>query len=163
MGRVTIVETDFEFRNELQERPGTNAFVVHHIGDINRDVSAEEIHGWHLNNGWSGIGYHYVIRKDGSIERGRPRSTIGSQCQGYNSWSIGINVVGDFQSNEPEEAQMVSLKNLLADLCEIYTLDPLDESVIIGHKDKCQTDCPGDIMYAKLGDVCTEVKALIGG
>jgi hypothetical protein len=49
------------------------------------DASAEQIHGWHLGNGWAGIGYHYVIRKDGTIERGRPEWAIGSHAYGFES------------------------------------------------------------------------------
>ena len=56
MGRVTIVETDLEFRG-MNVRPATEMVVIHHVGDLDRDVSAAEIHGWHLDNGWSGIGY----------------------------------------------------------------------------------------------------------
>jgi N-acetyl-anhydromuramyl-L-alanine amidase AmpD len=160
MGRVSIVETDLDFVNELSYRPETNFFVVHHVGDINRDVSAAEIHKWHLANGWSGCGYHYVIRKDGSIERGRPRTTLGSHCYGFNRESIGINVVGDFANYEPEEAQMESLANLIADLCEIYDL-PSDEETIVGHRDKNSTDCPGDNMYNRLGELRERVTALL--
>ena len=124
MGRVQIVETNLSFNGGLYERPETNFIVIHHVGDINRDVSAEEIHSWHLEKGWAGIGYHYVIRKDGAIERGRHRKFIGSHCYGFNRESIGINVVGEFNGNQPEEAQIESLVNLLADLCEIYDLTP---------------------------------------
>lgn len=159
MGRVNIVETDLDFRS-LTERSVTNFIVIHHVGDIDRDVSAAEIHQWHLNNGWAGIGYHYVIRKDGSIERGRWRGYIGSHCYGYNSESIGINVVGDFTSNEPNDAQLDSLANLLADLCEIYELTP-GEDTIVGHRDKNSTDCPGDNLYNKLGELREKVSSLL--
>ena len=63
-----IIETDLEF-GDLTDRSETNMLVVHHVGEITRDVSAEEIHGWHKNQGWSGTGYHFVIRKDGTIEK----------------------------------------------------------------------------------------------
>ena len=67
---IPIQETDFEF-SSLQNRETTDAIVIHHVGNTNRDVSAAEIDRWHKNNGWAGIGYHFVIRKDGTIERGR--------------------------------------------------------------------------------------------
>lgn len=151
MGRVSVVETELQFRG-LAERPETNMLVIHHIGDINRDVSAEEIHGWHLSNGWSGIGYHYVIRKDGTIERGRPRHCTGSHAYVFNSQSIGINVVGDFVQSEPNEEQLNSLVNLLADLKDIYELE-VNENTILGHKDLMGTECPGPNLYSKLPEI----------
>ena len=151
MGRVNIVETELEFRS-LTERPETHMLVVHHIGEIDRDVSAEEVHSWHLANGWAGIGYHYVIRKDGSIERGRPRTNIGSHAYGFNSQSIGINVVGDFMVGEPNEAQLDSLVNLLADLKDIYELE-VNENTVLGHGDLMSTDCPGTNLASKMEDI----------
>ena len=151
MGRVEIVETNLDFRS-LTERPETHMLVIHHVGEIDRDVAAEEIHQWHLNNGWAGIGYSYVIRKDGSIERGRPREMIGSHAYGYNSQSTGINVVGDFMVGEPNEAQLNSLVNLLADLVEIYELD-VNENTILGHGDLMSTDCPGTNMISKMDEI----------
>ena len=114
MGRVTVTETNLEFTKPLQERYSTNYLVIHHVGGTNRDVSASEIHEWHLANGWAGIGYHYVIRQDGTIERGRWRGYTGSHAYGLNSASIGINVVGDLQNNEPTVEQLDSLNNLLS-------------------------------------------------
>lgn len=60
-----------------------------------QDIGAEEITRWHVNeNGWSDIGYHYVIRRDGTLEAGRPLSREGAHCKGNNDDSIGICLVG---------------------------------------------------------------------
>jgi len=131
--------------------------VIHHIGGTNRDVTAEEIHGWHLSNGWSGIGYHYVIRKDGTVERGRPKEYTGSHAYGFNSQSIGVNVVGEFEGFEPEPVQIESLVKLLADLCEFYSLEPNSET-IIGHRDLMSTECPGTNLYSMLPEIRDKVK-----
>ena len=73
-----IVETDLEFTN-LSERYTTDLIVIHHTGNpYDDDLSAEEIHESHQALGWAGIGYHYVIRKNGTIEAGRPEWAIGS-------------------------------------------------------------------------------------
>jgi len=149
MGRVNIIETNFCFRQELEERSVTDFFVIHHIGELTRDVSAAEIHQWHLDRGWAGIGYHFVIRPDGTIERGRPQHTKGSHCYGYNSQSVGINVVGNFQVACPTSKQIKALTALLADLCEEYGLTPGDNT-IVGHRDKTVTDCPGNNLYLLL-------------
>ena len=147
-----IVETNLDF-GDLSEREQTNMIVVHHVGEITRDVSAEEIHGWHKNNGWSGIGYHFVIRKDGTIERGRPQEMIGSHAKGFNWESVGINVVGDFEQEEPMPEQVESLARLVA-----YLEDQYAELQVSGHRDLMSTDCPGANLYCLLPDLGGKVE-----
>lgn len=76
-----------------------------------RGDTAETIHGWHLERGWDGIGYHYVILEDGTVEAGRPEYWSGSHARGYNK-SMGICLIGidDFT-----HAQFISLERLLKD------------------------------------------------
>lgn len=142
---VQVKETNLSFRS-LENRLATDAIVIHHIGNTDRDVSAAEVHEWHLANGWSGIGYHYLIRKDGTIERGRPRDTVGAHCFGHNSNTIGINIVGNFEFARPNEAQLDSAARLTAALCQLYRIRP-SESTIVGHRDFNNTACPGENMY----------------
>jgi N-acetylmuramoyl-L-alanine amidase len=148
---VNIKETNLAF-GPLQKRAITYLIVIHHVGDIDRDVSAAEIHKWHLDNGWSGIGYHFVVRKDGKIERGRPRDVIGAHAQGFNSRSIGINIVGDFEQSKPNPAQVESAAMLIADLSDIYCLTPTGKTVV-GHRDLMPTTCPGHNLYNILQDI----------
>jgi len=73
--------------------------VVHWTGTYtDQDIGVEEIHQWHQAQGWSGIGYHYVIRRDGSIERGRPINYVGAHAKtnGHNENSIGVSFVGGY-------------------------------------------------------------------
>lgn len=72
---------------------GVTAIVLHHI--LAKNATVEEIHEWHLANGWSGIGYNEYIRKDGTIYICRG-DFVGSHCQGQNSKSYGIAVEGDY-------------------------------------------------------------------
>lgn len=84
-------------------------FIVVHCSDTpsEMDIGAAEIRIWHTappphGNGWRDIGYHFVIRRDGTIERGRPLDQdhliepdeVGSHVQGYNSVSVGVCMVG---------------------------------------------------------------------
>lgn len=149
METPNIVETNLNFRNGVQERGATNLIVIHHVGGTNRDVSAQEIHGWHQNQGWSGIGYHFVIRKDGTIERGRPQDTIGAHAYGYNSDSIGINVAGTFDTEAPTTEQIESLSMLIAYLCDTYGFIA-DAEHVCAHRDLMETDCCGDVLYNML-------------
>ncbi|HRM59675.1 MAG TPA: N-acetylmuramoyl-L-alanine amidase, partial [Megamonas funiformis] len=62
----------------------------------NDDITAADIHRIHLQNGWSGIGYHMFIRKSGLIETGRPLEDIGAHTYQHNNSSIGICLSGNF-------------------------------------------------------------------
>lgn len=142
---VNIKETNLAF-GELYPRDWTDLLVIHHVGGTDRDVSAAEIHEWHLANGWAGIGYHYVIRKDGTIERGRPQEMIGAHAEGFNAHSVGINLTGDFEQAVPTNEQIESAAELLAELCDLYGLTP-DLKSIVGHRDLMETLCPGQNLY----------------
>lgn len=148
MKRVKIKETNLNF-NGLYDRAATEFIVIHHTGCKDIDASAPQIHEWHLDNGWAGIGYHFVVRKDGTIERGRPVNTIGSHAGGFNSYSIGIHLSGDFSYAYPTDAQIESTALLLANLCTDYGIE-ISRSNIIGHCDLMSTDCPGTNLYSQL-------------
>lgn len=73
--------------------------VIHWSGTyIDQDIGSEEIHNWHKESGFTGIGYHYVIRRDGTIEKGRPLQYEGNHAKanGHNSYSMGICLVGGY-------------------------------------------------------------------
>lgn len=99
------------------------------------DIGAGEIRQWHLDRGWSDIGYHYVIRRNGGLETGRPVETAGAHAKGHNAHSAGICLVGGVDAgNDPENnftsAQFATLRTLLVDLLRQYP-----QSRICGHRD----------------------------
>lgn len=151
-GNLAVWETYLNFIGQLDRRDATKFIVVHHVGNTNEDVSAREIHQWHLQNGWCGIGYHYVIRKDGRIERGRPQKMVGAHAYHYNQDSIGICVVGEFEQNEPQPEQIDALTQLLSVLCDKYHLH-VSEKTILGHRDLNVTLCPGQNLYSQLPEI----------
>ena len=141
---------------EYELRPSTEVIVVHHAGfpDGDKDSSAEEIHKFHQEvNGWAGIGYHYVIRKDGRIEQGRRPQMVGAHALHHNKNSVGICVAGNFDVAKIQSAQMDSLKLLTAWLCQRYKLNPMAKGVIVGHRDLNDTACPGKNLYSKLDEL----------
>ena len=150
MERVNIKETNLNF-GELSKRAKTNMIVIHHTGQADIDASAEQIHEWHQNQGWSGIGYHFVVRKDGTIERGRPVWAIGAHAQGDNAHTIGIHLSGDFSHAQPTTAQTGRTAMLIANLCEDYDI-PIDRAHIVGHGELMATECPGANLQALLDD-----------
>jgi len=121
-----------------------NTIIVHCSATTARhDIGVEEIRDWHVNgNGWSDIGYHYVIRLDGQIEDGRPIERSGAHARGHNAESIGICLVGGIGDNGKADAnfsieQYISLRQLIIDLKSKY-----DIVKIIGHRDVSKKDCP---------------------
>ena len=135
---MQITETNLKFSGSLAMRKSTKRAIIHHSASA--DVPSSTIHQWHLNQGWSGIGYHFVIRAGGAIERGRPEDTIGAHSgPAGNGDSIGIVLTGNFETGKPTTAQMDSLVWLLKDyLFPRYGVKP-----VIGHKDVMATACPG--------------------
>lgn len=133
----------------LTRRFQTDMIVIHHTGGKDIDASAAQIHEWHISQGWTGIGYHFVIRKDGTVEVGRPEWAVGSHAYGENYHTLGIHVSGDFETAEPTPEQIASCAELVADLCRDYDI-PHDKAHIVGHCDLMATDCPGKNLYKKL-------------
>lgn len=111
--------------------------IVIHCSDTpnGRPNTAEDIHRYHLENGWSGIGYHYVICVDGKVEAGRPEYWKGSHVKGHNTDSIGICMIGtDVYSNQ----QWESLRQLIGGLRFKYP-----DANVLGHRElDSKKTCP---------------------
>lgn len=152
MEKVEVIDTGIEWdEDDLAERTETDMIVIHHTGSPDMDANAKQIHSWHIGNGWAGIGYHFVIRKDGTIERGRPEWAKGAHAEGENSHTIGIHLSGDFSAVEPTSIQIEKLALLIANLSEEYGI-PIDREHVVGHGELMATDCPGSNLQALLDD-----------
>ena len=106
--------------------------------------SAAQIDTWHRQRGFHlGIGYHYVIRRDGSVEPGRPEWLTGAHCLNHNAHSIGVCYEGGLDiRGQPADTrtaeQKASLRRLLTDLHRRYP-----QALIVGHRDlNPQKACP---------------------
>lgn len=150
--RVSVVDYGLSF-SSLTPRETTNRIVIHHTGNpVDDDLSAEQINASHQAQGWAGIGYHFVIRKDGTIELGRPYWAIGAHAYGFNSNSIGIHVCGNFDIAEPTKEQLDALPMLIADICDAYGFIA-GAGIVVGHRDLMATACPGNNLYKQLDTV----------
>lgn len=120
-----------------------NKIIIHcSATKAGQDFKAADIDRWHKERGFDGIGYHYVIDLDGSVERGRDIEKVGAHCQGYNSHSIGICYIGglDNSGNSQDtrtEAQKSALWALLRELLCKYP-----DVTIHGHREFAAKDCP---------------------
>lgn len=145
-----FIDYNLRFQN-LSHRGYTDLIVVHHTGnEKDDDLSVAEIHRIHQALGWSGVGYHYIIRKDGTIEAGRPRWAVGAHADaGYNWHSVGVHLCGNFEIGTPTDTQIESAAYLIGWLCEKYDIVP-DKNGVKGHRDLMATACPGSNLYEKL-------------
>lgn len=119
------------------------------------DIGVDEIRRWHVDgNGWSDIGYHYVIRRSGELELGRPVAKMGAHAKGHNGDSIGICMVGGISDNDgnpvPDAnfaaAQYETLEKACSQLNSKFSIQR-----IVGHRDISTKSCP-----------CFDVKSFLG-
>ena len=125
----------------------TITLIVIHCSAVRPDQtsSAAQIDACHRrDNHWKlGIGYHYVIRRDGEIESGRPEYMVSAHCVNHNAHSIGVCYEGGLDirgqpADTRTEAQKASLRRLLEDLHRRYP-----RALIVGHHDlNPRKDCP---------------------
>ena len=123
----------------LKKRSKTKYIVVHCSATVNSpDFDWKTIDRMHRQRSWICIGYHYVIRTDGTIEEGRPMDSIGAHVKGYNDESIGICLIGGVDNKgNPIDNFTKAQKDSLFKLCqwlqtEVYT----DENPqVLGHRD----------------------------
>lgn len=110
------------------------------------DIGAAEIRGWHKAKGWADIGYHFVIRLDGTVETGRPLDQQGAHVESYNNRSIGICMVGGVDANDIKKAednftvaQKEALRGLMMKLQKVFP-----KAKMLGHRDfpGVQKACP---------------------
>ena len=104
-----------------------NGIIVHcSATPEGKDYTVEDITRWHKQRGFSTIGYHYVIYRDGSVHNGRDVDVAGAHCAGHNSYTIGVCYIGgcDKGGKKPKDtrtdAQKFALLDLLVKLKEMY-------------------------------------------
>lgn len=114
-----------------------------------KDYTVVDIRRWHTlpvskgGRGWSDIGYHYIVYRDGSVHEGRDVNISGAHCTGHNARSIGIVYVGGMDAKNKEakdtrtEAQKATLLSLLLDLRKLYP-----QAKIHSHRDFAAKVCP---------------------
>ena len=133
--KLNIIEPNYTWNGALTKRTTTDRIILHHAAG---NGTAESIHKYHVSLGWKGIAYHYYVRKDGTIYRGRPEDTVGGHTSGYNSRSIGICAEGNFETDIMSNAQRDAIRALVLDIRTRYP-----DTKTIKHKDVAATACPG--------------------
>ena len=113
-----------------------------------RDLDAAEINRWHLKRGWNGIGYHYVVLLDGTIEYGRSIYKQGAHVKGENEKSIGICYIGGVESERGSNGKWIAKDTRTPEQKEsllllIKTLKKMHPTATIhGHSEFANKSCP---------------------
>lgn len=108
-----------------------------------KDFCAKDIDLWHKAQGWDCIGYHYVVKLDGTVESGRPIEKVGAHCKGHNAYSIGVCYIGGVAADgkTPKDTrtpqQKAALQLLVDNLKRVYP-----GSKVYGHCDFASKACP---------------------
>jgi hypothetical protein len=173
--------------------PAVRFVVVHHTAGRNDYSRAEApaivrgIQLYHVNgNGWNDIGYNFLVDRFGTIYEGRfggiDRNVIGAHAQGFNTGSVGIAVLGTFGGTAPSRAAQDAVASLIAWRLDLAHVDPVSSvavvsggsdrfvsgadtalDVVSGHRDTGRTECPGDLLYARLRAIATQARGIGGG
>lgn len=115
--------------------------VVHHSAS-KPETTVEEITAWHIQRGFSCIGYHKVITDDGIIHTGRQENVVPASVAGHNKGTLAVCLTGNFETDTPTLYQEISLELLIR---EWKTKYPAAE--VVGHRDLAATLCPGKNLY----------------
>lgn len=111
--------------------------IIIHCADTfsDMDIGAAEIDQWHRQRGFNSIGYHYVIRRDGTVEKGRPDNASGAHVAGHNTGSIGICLVGGKARKAENPCNFTRQQwSSLEGLVRILTLE-YPQAEVLGHTD----------------------------
>ncbi len=169
--------------------PQLKLAVVHHTAGTNNYTAAQAaaivrgIEVYHVQgNGWNDIGYNFLVDRFGTVYEGRAggitRNVIGAHAEGFNTGSVGVALIGNFQVAQPTAAQETALVSLLAWRLDLAHIDPLSTvalasrgnakyragkvvvlHAISGHRDTGPSECPGNAAYALLPSIAKRVAA----
>ncbi len=166
--------------------------IVHHTAGVNDYSRAQApaivkaIELYHVKgNGWNDIGYNFLVDRFGTVYEGRyggiDRNVVGAHALGFNTGSVGIALLGTYQTIAPSQAAQTALENLLAWRLDLAHVDPTSLLTVVsggseryargvpvmlravsGHRDTGSTECPGDQLYARLPAIAAAARALGG-
>lgn len=150
---MEIINVSYSWTHPLTYGNVPKMIILHHAAASVCDV--QTIDKWHKAKGWAGIGYHYFVRKDGRIFKGRPDNARGAQCSNHNTNTLGICAEGNFETEQMSGVQAKALAILVEYLKNKYSIN---ETKVVRHKDLNNTACPGkNYPYIYIRDYVTPV------
>jgi N-acetylmuramoyl-L-alanine amidase len=121
-----------------------------------RHTDVEDIRKWHKAQGWSDIGYHYVVYLDGSVHIGRPVEIVGAHTKGHNTGSIGVVYVGgiDKKSLKPKDTRTDKQKEALHSFL-MSLMNQYKGATLHGHNEFAAKACPSFNVKKEYNDIIT--------
>ena len=170
------------------------AGILHHTVNANSYTKAQapalvrSIYAYHVkSNGWSDVGYNYLVDRFGTIYEGRAggvsKAVVGAHASGFNADTFGVSIIGDFTSQAPPAVALDAVQRLMAWKLSLHGLDPhatttltsagggtaryaagkqVTFKVVSGHRDGNLTACPGAQLYPLLPQIRTGIRAAMG-
>jgi N-acetylmuramoyl-L-alanine amidase len=129
-------------------KPEQVKFLVVHCSatPASMDIGAREIDRWHRAKGWTMIGYHFVIRRNGSVEVGRRIDQVGAHAAGFNSRSLGLCLVGGLSEDGRTAVDNFTAiqKTMLRTRLNMLKSAGYKHAEVLGHRDlpNVHKDCP---------------------
>lgn len=156
--------TNLNFTEELQERAaGSTKYIVLNHSEVTTPHTINDVHKWHQNKKWAGIGYHYFIDKKGEIFIGRPRNTVGAHSYGFNQQSVALCFEGDFSKEQINQKQFEGAVMLVALLELTYPEAKLTkQSELVKEKNGPGENFPFDSFSAKVEECKKMLVAFFG-
>ena len=155
---------------------GTNSYTPAQAASIVRGIEVYHVKG----NGWNDIGYNFLVDRYGTVYEGRgggmTRNVIGAHALGFNTGTVGVALIGNFQNATPPAAMQTALAALLAWRLDVAHIDPLSTvaytsggngkfragkvvtlRAISGHRDTGPSECPGNVAYSLIPAIAHRV------
>lgn len=164
------------FWDDDMEHAKVKEIVIHHTaGNDNSPLDpaavVRGIYYYHtVTKGWGDVGYNFLIDQYGNVYEGRKGGlgTVAAHAYGYNTGSVGISVIGNYETTPPSNMAIDGLENVLSyisfqtgvDLMGKTVINGTTEEVVSGHRDVDQTACPGKVFYDLLPQIRKEADAL---
>jgi N-acetylmuramoyl-L-alanine amidase len=143
-----------------------NKIILHYLGPgsgaafTTAKSAVKAVTQWHMAQGWSDIGYHWVVTQNGDVAKGRPEETVGAHAYGANTGSIGILCCIGVEDKSVPEKMLEACSKVVADVAERFGV-PLDRAHVIGHKDVPgeggATACPGQL-YPLIPEIISKAR-----
>lgn len=142
--------------------------IIHHTATTsnldNPETAIRAIYYYHaVSRGWGDIGYNFIVAPDGTVYEGRAGGdgVVAGHAQGYNTGSVGIALLGNYEESNLPGEMMKGLQGLIFEKANLHDIDPDGNTEfrgeksdnILGHRDVSSTACPGEHTYEYLEDI----------
>jgi len=140
---MNIIDLGLQFRPNHTEGNIPRYLGLHHSGGVN---TVQAYHQQHLDKGWAGLAYNFMVDLDGKVYKGRPVNWVPAGILGFNQDSLHICAIGNFENMVMPDVQREAIKGFIAYCKALYPTI----TKVLGHKELNATDCPGKNYFLQI-------------